>query len=76
MNPNRVRQLNQTAQDMTIGEVVKKHPETIEVFLKHNLHCVGCGMAQMETIEQGASSHNIDAKKLVEDLNKTVSDSS
>ena len=57
---------------MTIGEVVSKYPETIEVFMKHGMHCVGCAVAQMENIEQGACAHGIDAKKLVADLNKAA----
>ena len=57
---------------MTIGEVVSKHPETIEVFFKHGLHCVGCPVASLENIEQGAKAHGVDVKKLVEDLNKAV----
>ena len=57
---------------MTIGEVVQKHPEAAEVMLKNGLQCVGCHFAAMETIEQGATSHGIDADKLVDEMNKTV----
>jgi len=57
---------------MTIGEVVSKHPETIEVLLEHGLHCVGCAAAQFENIEQGACAHGIDVKKLIKDLNDAV----
>ena len=58
--------------DMPIGEVVQKHPETIEVFQKHGLHCMGCAIAHFENIEQGCIAHGIDADKLVEDLNKAL----
>jgi len=58
--------------NMSIREVISKHPETVEVFLKEGLSCVGCGMAQMESIEQGAEMHGIDVDKLVEKLNKVV----
>lgn len=59
--------------DMTIGEVIEKFPKTVDVMLKHGLHCVGCGVAMWETIEQGAKAHGIDVKKLIADLNKTIS---
>lgn len=55
-----------------IMEVVQKHPETIEVFVKHGMHCIGCVAANFENIEEGCSAHGIDAKKLVSDLNKAV----
>ena len=58
--------------DMTIGDAISKYPKTVEVFLKNGLGCVGCGMAQMESIEQGAKAHGIDVKKLVSELNKSV----
>ena len=58
--------------DMSIGEVVEKYPETTEVFMKHGMHCLGCAIAHFENIEQGCQAHGIDAKKLVDDLNRAV----
>lgn len=58
--------------DMTISEAVAKHPNTIEVFLEQGMGCFGCGVAQFETIKQGAAAHGIDLKKLMEALNKAV----
>ncbi|MFH1638345.1 MAG: DUF1858 domain-containing protein [Candidatus Woesearchaeota archaeon] len=58
--------------EMAIGEVVAKHPDTVEVFMKHGMHCVGCAIASMETVEQGAKAHGMDIKKLMGDLNKAV----
>ncbi|MDH3382158.1 MAG: DUF1858 domain-containing protein [Flavobacteriaceae bacterium] len=57
---------------MSIGEVVEKYPQTIEVFMKHGMHCLGCAAAHFENIGQGADAHGIDVKKLVEDLNKAA----
>lgn len=58
--------------DMSIGKVVEGHPETIEVFSKHGLHCIGCAIAHFENIEQGAAAHGIDVDELISDLNKAV----
>ena len=55
---------------MSIGEVVNKYPDTVEVFMKHGMHCLGCAAAQFENIEQGACAHGIDVKVMLEDLNK------
>ena len=57
---------------MSIGDCVQKHPETVEVFMKHGMHCLGCAVASFENIEQGACAHGIDTKKLVDDLNKSI----
>lgn len=58
--------------DMKIEEVIKKYPETVEVFTKYNFHCVGCIAAIFESIEDGAKAHGITAEELVEDLNKAI----
>jgi len=58
--------------DMMIGDVVRKHPETIEVFINNGLHCIGCAMAGRETVEMGAKGHGIDVKKMVAELNKVI----
>lgn len=58
--------------DMTFGEVLKKHPETVKTFFEYGMHCFGCHLAVDETIEQGALAHGVVVDQLVEDLNKTV----
>jgi len=58
--------------EMTIGEVMKKYPKTAFVFIDYGLHCVGCPMAQPETIEEAAKLHRIDLKRFLEDLNKAA----
>ena len=58
--------------DMAITDVVSKFPETVEIFMKHGLHCVGCAAARFENLEQGANAHGIDVDNLVKDLNEAV----
>lgn len=60
------------AKDTAIGDVVGKYPQTVEVFMKHGLHCIGCAIASFETVEQGAKAHGIDANKLLKDLNEAA----
>lgn len=62
--------------EMPIGDVVKDHPETIEIFSKHGLHCIGCAVAAFESIEEGAMAHGIDIGALITDLNKTITSNS
>jgi hybrid cluster-associated redox disulfide protein len=58
--------------EMGIGAIAQKYPETMEVFAKHGLHCIGCAAAHFENLEQGCEAHGIDADKLVDDLNKSI----
>lgn len=59
--------------DMTIGEVVTKFPQTIQVFFSNGLPCAGCHVAQWESVEEGAIAHGIkDINSLIKDLNKVA----
>lgn len=58
--------------EMTIEEVVTQYPETMMVFMRHGLHCVGCHVSAFESIEEGALAHGINVDALVLDLNKVV----
>ena len=59
--------------DMTIEKVVTEYPETMMVFMKHGLHCVGCHVSAFESVEDGALAHGINVDALVDDLNKVIS---
>lgn len=60
---------------MTIGDVIKKYPESTEVMLGYGLQCVGCSVNPYETIEQGALGHGMNEDTLMElmdDINLAV----
>lgn len=58
--------------DMGLLEIVQQYPETIEVFQRYGLGCLGCAAARFENLEAGAKVHGIDINKMVEDLNAAV----
>jgi hybrid cluster-associated redox disulfide protein len=61
--------------NMLLGEVVRKHPEAAMVMLRRGMHCMLCGMAAHETIEQGARAHGIGEKeieKLLREMNNAA----
>lgn len=64
--------MGQITKDMTIMEVVNKHPQSIKIFYQHGLFCIGCSVAYRETVEQGAQAHGIDVDKLMEELNQAI----
>jgi len=57
---------------MKIEEVLQKYPETMEIFMKHGFHCLGCAASSFENIEDGAVVHGIDVEKFVKELNETI----
>jgi len=58
--------------NMKIGEVLKNHPETLDVFISYDLGCMDCPMSEPETIKEAADVHGINIDKFIEDLNRAV----
>ncbi len=45
--------------DMTLGDVVQKHPIAAFVMMSYGLHCIGCHVSAYETVEQGCRGHGM-----------------
>ncbi len=58
--------------EMNILEIVQKYPQSIEVFQKYGLGCIGCAAARFENLEAGAKVHGLDVDKMVEDINNLL----
>ena len=59
----------QVEKTTTIGEVVNTHPEVAPILMEIWMHCLGCPASQMESLEEAAMVHGIDAELLVEKIN-------
>jgi len=55
--------------DMTIGEVVRQKPESVQVLMSFGMGCVGCPSAQAETIAEAATVHGLNLEELMTALN-------
>lgn len=58
--------------DMKIEDVLRKYPQTIEVFRRFGFDCAGCQLSEFENLEHGARVHRIDLETLLEGLNESV----
>lgn len=58
--------------EMGIMEIVQEYPETIEVFQKFGMGCIGCAAAHFENLEAGAKVHGIDIDEMVKAMNEIV----
>ena len=56
-----------------ISEILEKKPNATEILFNAGMGCVGCPMAQGETLGDGCKAHGMNKKeidKLVKELNK------
>jgi hybrid cluster-associated redox disulfide protein len=62
---------NEISKNMTFAELLNKYPESANILFESGLHCIGCGGAMYETIEQGCLMHGF-SKKQIDDLIKKL----
>jgi hybrid cluster-associated redox disulfide protein len=58
--------------EMGILEIVQAHPESVEIFQKYGMGCLGCAAARFENLEAGAKVHGFDADEMVNDINALI----
>ena len=58
--------------EMNIMEIVQQYPQSIEVFQKYGLGCIGCAAARFENLEAGAKVHGYDPEAMVADINALI----
>lgn len=63
---------NKVTKEMSIIEIVQQYPESLEVFAKFGLGCIGCAAARFENLEAGAKVHGIDPEVLVASINEAI----
>ncbi len=49
---------------MSFGEILEKHPKSAEILFRSGLHCIGCGMAMYESLEDGCKAHGMTKKQI------------
>ena len=67
----------QVTKETMIGELLNINIDAAApILLGIGMHCLGCPASQMETIEEAAAVHGVDADALVKTLNKKLAEKS
>jgi hybrid cluster-associated redox disulfide protein len=64
--------MSKVTKDMSIIEIVQNHPESLPVFAKYGLGCIGCAAARFENLEAGAKVHGVDPEIMVAEINELI----
>ncbi|MBR1977563.1 DUF1858 domain-containing protein [bacterium] len=64
--------MGKVTKDMGILDIVQNYPESLEVFQKYGMGCIGCAAARFENLEAGAKVHGIDPDAMVADINSLI----
>ncbi len=64
--------MGKVTKDMGIIDIVQQYPESLEVFAKYGLGCIGCAAARFENLEAGAKVHGVDPDAMVAEINALI----
>ena len=64
--------MSKVTKDMGIMDIVTAHPESLEIFAKFGMGCIGCAAARFENLEAGAKVHGIDPDEMVAAINEII----
>lgn len=64
--------MGKVTKDMGILEIAQNYPESIAVFQKYGMGCLGCAAARFENLEAGAKVHGFDPDAMVADINELI----
>ena len=53
-----------------MNELIKDKPEAVGLLFEAGMGCVGCHMAQLETLEQGCMAHGMSKEEIDEIIDK------
>lgn len=58
-----------------ILELAQQYPEALPVLIDAGLHCIGCSLSAVDTLEEGCALHGFDSEtvdKLVKEMNERI----
>lgn len=64
--------MNKVTKEMGIIDIVQQYPQSLEVFAKYGLGCIGCAAARFENLEAGAKVHGVDPDQMVAEINALI----
>ena len=61
--------MEKVTKDTLIIDLVQANPNAAEILFAHGMHCLGCAMANGETIEQATNANGEDLQQILDELN-------
>lgn len=58
--------------DLVVAEVLARWPQTVPVFFRHRMICVGCAMSRFESLAEIAAIYRLDLTGFLGELRRTI----
>mgnify|MGYP001589941889 FL=1 len=56
--------------DMLIQDIIQANPDSIDIMMRHGLHCIGCQVSTFESLEDGCRAHGMGDREIEEIVNE------
>jgi len=60
--------MNKITKDTTIGDIVDNYEGAKDILGGYGMHCFGCPMSRMETLEEASSVHGVAVEEVLKSL--------
>ncbi len=54
--------------DLPLDELMRRWPSAVRVFIRHEIHCVGCTLSSFHCLRDAAVLHGVDEDMLVREI--------
>lgn len=58
--------------ELTVAETLERWPQTIPVFLRRRMACVGCAITPFETLAEAAAIYSLELDGFLQELQDAV----
>jgi hybrid cluster-associated redox disulfide protein len=58
--------------DLTVDDVMRFWPNTINVFVRHGMLCVGCPIGSFHTVADACREHSLDEEAFRRDIQMAI----
>lgn len=67
-----MRKLELDESEMTLADLMSQWPETIPIFVRHKMLCVGCLVSPFHTISDACAEYGLDEDSFLAELYEAV----
>jgi hybrid cluster-associated redox disulfide protein len=54
--------------DLPLDQLMRQWPSAVRVFIRHEIHCVGCTLAPFHCLRDASILHDVDEDMLVREI--------
>lgn len=59
--------------DEPVDQLMRRRPETVAIFLRHRMSCVGCAVGPFHTVAEASAAYHMVLSALLKELQDAVS---